>query len=139
MMISAVPHDKVAEIWPKVVSLLQMATDTTGPRFGVFDIFHGLLNNELSLWVVIDEEAIVAAFTTRIIQYTECKGLSIDWVGGSKMFKWLPEAMDVLKDYAKREGCERLEGYGRPAWGRVLAKDGWVPEYTAYKLELKDE
>ena len=141
MIITAVPQEQVPMVWDKASKLLQKATDTTGPRFGVFDIFDGLLGNKLALWLVFEEgeKDPIAAFTTRIIQYNGCKSLAIDWVGGGKMRHWLPESMNILKRFAKDNGCSRLEGYGRRAWGRVLARDGWEPEYTAYKLELNDE
>ena len=38
------------------------------------------------------------------------------------------------------EMCIRdsLEGYGRKAWGRLLGKYGWNPDYIAWKMDLEN-
>jgi len=138
MRMRAVPIDQIPRIWPIAGPLLKKAAETTGPRFSEMDIFDHLMDGVLALWVVIDEEEIVAALTTRIVAYNKCRALSIDWVGGSRMREWLNPALDILEKYARDNDCKRLEGYGRKAWGRALAKRGWEPDYIAYKMELDD-
>ena len=138
MIISAVPVEQIPSVWPVVGPILRKAADTTGPRFSEMDIFDHLIDGVLALWVVIDEEEIVAALTTRIVAYNKCKALSIDWVGGSRMREWMNNALDILEKYARDSDCKRLEGYGRKAWGRALAKRCWEPDYIAYKMELDD-
>jgi hypothetical protein len=54
------------------------------------------------------------------------------------MAEWLPQAQRVMSKYAKDNRCTHLEGFGRKAWGRWLAKYGWKPEYIAYRMELSD-
>lgn len=138
MIISAVPIEQVPSIWPTCGPLLRKAAETTGPRFSEMDIFDHIMDGVIALWVVIDEEEIVASLTTRIVAYNKCKALSIDWVGGSRMRDWLNDALDILEKYARDSDCNRLEGYGRKAWGRALSKRGWEPDYIAYKMELDD-
>jgi hypothetical protein len=74
--------------------------------------------------------------TTRVIEYPERKALAMDFIGGSRMKEWLPEAQRTLEKFAKDNNCLHLEGYGRKAWKRWLDKYGWKPDYVAYRMEL---
>jgi N-acyl-L-homoserine lactone synthetase len=62
--------------------------------------------------------------------------MALDWVGGKHMKEWLPSILETLQSYATDCGCKHIEGYGRKAWGRILEKYGWKPEYIAYRMEL---
>jgi len=138
MILTAVPVEQVPKIWTIAGPMLGKAAETTGPRFSEMDIFDHIMDGALALWVVIIDDTIVAALTTRIVAYNKCKALSIDWVGGSRMREWFDQTLDTMEKYARESGCSRLEGYGRKAWGRTLAKRGWEPDYIAYKMELND-
>ena len=46
-------------------------------------------NNVYVLWVVMDDDDTLVGYTSRIIQYPRRKGMALDWIGGSKMSKWL--------------------------------------------------
>ena len=43
----------------------------------------------------------IAAITTRIIEYPSKKAMAMDWIGGKRMMEWLPIAMDRLTEFAK--------------------------------------
>jgi hypothetical protein len=139
MIFTLIPHDHVLDIWPEVAEMLDKAARTTDGRFDKLSILDELIDNTIELWVVFDGKVPVAALTTRVSPYVKYKALSIDWVGGSRMRDWLDNAMDTLKQYAKDQGCRKLEGRGRSGWIRTLRKYGWKPDYTALELELNDE
>ena len=86
----------------------------------------------------MEEEEVIAAITTRIIEYPGKRAMAMDWIGGSKMGKWLPVAQETLERFARDNNCTHLEGYGRKAWGRWLGKYGWNPEYIAYRMEIEN-
>ena len=81
-------------------------------------------------------DKIIAAFTTRLIQYPRRRALALDWVGGTQMKEWEDQLIDTMKRYGNELGCSHLEGYGRKGWGRALKKYGFYPEYIAYRMEL---
>jgi hypothetical protein len=64
--------------------------------------------------------------------------MAVDWVGGAEMRHWMHLALNEMEEHARNNKCEHLEGYGRMAWGRVLKRRGWKPEYVAYRMELSD-
>jgi len=117
-----------------------MATDTRNGQCHPFDIFDELIDGDAQLWGIFDDEReLVAAFTTRVCQYRNARALSIDWIGGSQMNKWLPDGMEKMKDFAKFNGCNLLKGQGRSGWTKVLKNYGWEHDYIAMKMELTDE
>ena len=118
MMFSAVPKQVIDIVWDDVVKVLKPAVDTAKGKLGIKDIKEYLYNGAYELWVVMDGTKIVAAITTRIIDYPERRALAMDFIGGTRMKEWLPE------------------GYGRKAWGRWLGKYGWEPDYIAYRMEI---
>ena len=103
----------------------------------MIDILTGVYEGMYALWVVMNEDdKIIAAFTTRLIQYPRRRALALDWVGGTQMKEWEDQLIDTMKRYGNELGCSHLEGYGRKGWGRALKKYGFYPEYIAYRMEL---
>ena len=138
MMMSAVPKEAVSAVWADVARVMNKSVDTSNGKYHIDDLFHGIQNNLYVLWVIMEEEEVIAAITTRIIEYPGKRAMAMDWIGGSKMGKWLPVAQETLERFARDNNCTHLEGYGRKAWGRWLGKYGWNPEYIAYRMEIKN-
>jgi len=138
IVVSPVPKHLVLGVWPEIVATMKDSVATTNGKFSMDDVLKGVLEDVYVLWCVFIDGELVASLTTRIIPYAERRGLAMDWIGGTRMREWLPAAHDIMQAHAKANGCTHLEGYGRKAWGRWLAKYGWEPEYIAYKLELDD-
>jgi len=138
MIVSAVPPRYLSEIWRPVRQHLEGAVRTADKKYHVDDIYREVDSGYYGLWIVIDPEddAIIAAFTTRIIQYPNRKAIALDWVGGIRMKEWIDLVLDEITEDAKDMGCRHLEGYGRKAWGRWLAKRGWNQAYIAYEAEI---
>tara|TARA_R100000697_G_C5449817_1_gene197253 strand:- start:1230 stop:1649 length:420 start_codon:yes stop_codon:yes gene_type:complete len=138
MMISAVPKEALGAVWADVARVMDKSVETSNGKYHIDDLYHGIQNNLYVLWVIMEEEKVIAAITTRIIEYPGKRAMAMDWIGGSKMGKWLPIAQETLERFAKDNNCTHLEGYGRKAWGRWLGKYGWNPEYIAYRMEIKN-
>lgn len=138
MMISAVPKELLNTVWGDVVRVMTKSVETSNGKYHMDDLYHRIHNGLYVLWVVMEEDKMIAAITTRIIEYPGKRAMAMDWIGGSKMSKWLPMLQETLQQFAKENNCTHLEGYGRKAWGRWLGKYGWNPEYIAYRMELRD-
>ena len=141
MICTAVPREAIDIVWGDVSSMLNKAIETSGGKYHIDDIYQHLTEGYYNLWLIIDEgkeEKVIAAITTRIIQYPSKKAMAMDWIGGKRMMEWLPIAMDKLTSFAKDCDCSHLEGYGRKAWLKVLKKYNWNPEYIAYRMEINN-
>ena len=53
----------------------------------------------------MDGKKMIAVVTTRVIEYPERRALAMDFIGGSKMKEWLPEAQRTLESFAKDNNC----------------------------------
>tara|TARA_R100000700_G_C3102229_1_gene98776 strand:- start:251 stop:649 length:399 start_codon:yes stop_codon:yes gene_type:complete len=132
-----VPQEAIGSVWKDVDEILKRAVDTVKDKSEVIDILTGVYEGMYALWVVMNEDdKIIAAFTTRLIQYPRRRALALDWVGGTQMKEWEDQLIDTMKRYGNELGCSHLEGYGRKGWGRALKKYGFYPEYIAYRMEL---
>ena len=138
MIISAVPKEAVGVVWAGVSRVMQKSVETSRGKYHIDDLYHGIQTGLYVLWVIMEEEKVIAAITTRIISYPGKKAMAMDWIGGSTMGEWLPMAQKTMESFAEDNKCTHLEGYGRKAWGRWLGRYGWDPEYIAYRMELKD-
>ena len=139
MICTAVPREAVDIVWGDVSGLLNKAIETSKGKYHIDDIYRHINDGYYNLWLIIDDkenEKVVAAITTRLIEYPSKRALAMDWIGGKRMYEWLPIAMEKLSSFAKDCGCSHLEGYGRKAWIKVLKKYNWKPEYIAYRMEI---
>ena len=139
MICTAVPRGALDIVWADVSGMLNKAIETSEGKYHIDDIYEDLTKGYYNLWLVIDnkrDEKVIAAITTRIIEYPNRKAMAMDWVGGRRMTEWLPIVMNRLISFANDCGCSHLEGYGRKAWMKILKKYNWKPEYIAYRMEI---
>lgn len=139
MKVTLVPPEHVANVWPKAAPLLERATKTVRLRADVLDLFEHCLKGYNHLWIVFDEEndnEIVAAVTTQIIEYPRYKTLSIQYMGGKGMNEWFKDGLAVMEKWAKECGCETIEGYGRDAWLRFTKGSGFKKAYVTFEKEI---
>ena len=136
LVFTPVPKHLLGLIWPKVEEYLAKAVDTAKGKLTIDDVRSGIESDLYLLWVVVDGEDIIAAVTTRVINYPTCNGMALDWVGGKRIKEWLSMLNSTMRDHAKNHGCSHLEGYGRPAWTRLIARHGWQEDYVAFRLEV---
>lgn len=140
LIYTPVPKAFVKPIWDEVVGVLQRSVATSRGKYDMQSLYDGIMADIYVLWVVLDDDKIIAAITSRLINYSDTqRGMALDWIGGTRMTEWLPLVHRAMNKYARDNGCTHLEGFGRKAWGRVLASYGWKPEYIAYRMELNDE
>lgn len=140
LILTPVPKAFVKAIWPDVERVLHRSVATAHGKFRLQDLHEGVMHGVYVLWVVLDGDEVIAAITSRIEQYPgPQRALALDWIGGSRMAEWLPIVQHTMAEYARDHECTHLEGFGRKAWGRWLAKYGWKPDYVAYRMELNHE
>ncbi len=122
LVLTAVPTSVVDVIWNDVSRVLRRSVLTADGRFDLNDVRDGIKSGLYGLWVVMEDDKVVAALTTRVVVYPQCKSLAMDWIGGSRMREWLPQAQKVMTKFAKENGCTELEGYGRRIDGFVYIR-----------------
>ncbi len=88
-------------------------------RFEPIDLLLIILRGEMKPWLAVEGPQIFAVMLTAIITYPRSKWCSVFLVAGTRMDEWLMAWTDIVESYARHEGCDKIEGYGRPGWERV--------------------
>tara|TARA_B100001059_G_scaffold208276_1_gene220418 strand:- start:480 stop:899 length:420 start_codon:yes stop_codon:yes gene_type:complete len=136
MIMTAVPTEGLDVVWKDAAKALGKSIQTMKGKFTLGSLYEALKREELVLWIIVDDGKVIAAITTKVLEYPSCKAMAMDWIGGERMGEWLEMAHEKLIQHSIENGCSHLEGYGRKGWGRWLQKYGWKPEYIAYRMEL---
>lgn len=138
IVITAVPADYLEDTWPHVEGHLERAIDRSDAPFTLSSIKEDLKKKNISLWLAVDAEEMktLGVVTARIIKYPKCKALVAEWIGGNRMSEWADECVKTLEQYARDNGCARMEGFGRKGWGRFLKKFGFRVWHPTYRKDL---
>ena len=137
MIISSVPKEVVDFVWQDVCKVLHKSVETSGGKFTMDDIYDGVVNDMYGLWIVMENKKVIAAITTRIIEYPGKRGMAMDWIGGTRMLEWLPMAQRTLQKFAKENNCKRIAVHARPGWQPFLKTKGWDVKRYLYTKEIK--
>jgi len=71
LVLTAVPTAVVDVIWNDVSRVLHRSVLTAGGRFDLNDVRKGIKSGFYDLWVVMEEDRVVAALTTRVVAYAK--------------------------------------------------------------------
>jgi hypothetical protein len=119
-MIEIVSPDGVMAIWPEIEGYLKDAMKgTIDMLFHPVDLLAGIIRNEWTLWIAKEGNRILAAMLTRLSQYPRARACHIFLIGGTDLDKWADEFQAKVEEYARRNGCSRMEAGGRQGWVRV--------------------
>jgi|TARA_R110000822_G_scaffold322_11_gene1362 hypothetical protein len=138
MQISLVPVEHIELVWPKIQGYMERAAKYTYGRFLAEDIKSDLFtrSNTQQLWIAFEGSDFYGAYVTEIVQYPRLKTCVIHFLGGKQFKKWGWLGLEILQKFATEQGCEVMESFGRPGWGKIWKDDGYVPRYTLYELPV---
>jgi len=140
MQVSLVDHNYVSAIWDQVEPILGKSLPTAHGRYTMKSILREIVNFEQHLWVVFDDDKkIIAALTTRFVNYPDKRLLAGQFLGGEKIMQWRDSMLETLERWAKDNNCDGVEMTGRKGFTKVLAPHGWTPEYTVFEKMFKEK
>lgn len=138
MMLVGVPSTALETVWPKVAPMLERALRRADGDFTLADVYEWLAGREWQLWLWIEGAEVKCAATTTIITWPQRKVCSVPLVGGGSLKAWWSQGVDQIAEWAKGQGCDRLEGYdprgAKTVWGYVLP--GWFGAWTVIRRAL---
>jgi hypothetical protein len=134
--VAHIPQDHVDRLWNDAAPLLEKAQRRVADKMDLDDVLNDIRGGSLQLWMVVVNGVLMAAMTTRIVSYPKKKNLLINLIGGYEMDRWMPSALDALKEMAKINGLSGIEGYGRKGWEKILKNTSFVPVFTNYEMEI---
>lgn len=136
VVIEAVPADRVTLYWPHVESHIASAIADYGHSWSIKDVFDDLMSSQMQLWVVWSGKLINGVICTHIYESGRGKTCAMPVVASSRMADVFGEALRVIEEFAKANGCKRLQGAGRKGWERALKPLGWTAITTQVEKVL---
>ena len=134
-----ISKEDILKFWDKLEPLLNKAVLLDQDTYGIENLKLSLQKGTYSVWVAYDDEdsrSILGAITTRIITVaSKRKGISIDFIGGTRMKEWIDIGHETIENLAKHNDCAFIQGYGRRAWEKYN-KFGWKKLHTTYRKDL---
>jgi len=151
--VSLVDPNYVSAVWDRVEPILGKSLHTAHGRFTMESILREIVNFQQHLWIVFnDDKEIVAALTTRFMDYPDKRMLAGQFLGGRDIMQWRDPMLETLERWAKdnhcagvemtgRKGffCAGVEMTGRKGFFKVLAPHGWTPEYTVFEKMFEEK
>ena len=106
LVCTPVPKRFLNAVWPDVVRVLEKSVATSNGKYDLSDVYNGILDDDYVLWVILDQDEVVAAITTRIAAYPGKQGMALDWIGGKRMTEWLPMVQRVMSKRSEEHTSE---------------------------------
>lgn len=137
MNTTIVPVEYIDRFWDEVRPLLEPAVEVTSGRFTTYDVYVGLQQGQYQLWVSFDDNARIAGCViTEVIDYPSKRCLNMLFTAGANIKAWMVSMNEMLGRWARDQGCELIEGHGRPGWARLVAKLGCRPLACTFERDV---
>jgi len=144
MKLIRIEQNCVEVTWPYVKHFIKKPLDRGMNERDIDDIYLSLLHNQMQLWVLAseEEEGMLGACITQLIQYPKYRALSLPLVGTKPhtISKWYEYTMDdnsPLMPWGKEQGAVRLECYVRDGWLKYTKKFNFKKYYTTIVKEIE--
>lgn len=132
-------RDTVAGLQSAVKDLVEPALAHSYGELVYEDLMDLVKEDKAQLWLVFktDTQDLAAACTTQVVKYPRLTALRVITLGGLRMSLWARDLDDALIEFAKKQGCKRMEAFGRKGLVRKLEELAFTVMYTAYGKEIE--
>jgi hypothetical protein len=132
--VALVPPLHIQMVWEQVEEMLVPAIERSNGRWTMDSIYESLTGGRKHLWLVFDEtSSIDCVAITEVIEYPAKNMLSIEFIGGSNIEKWVHKLLEVLNRFAWDAGCGGIEATARLGFWKWLETDGFEKAYTVFE------
>lgn len=135
-IVAYVLPEQLDDYWASAGPLIDKAASRFSGAMGLDDVYNDLKAGRSMLWLIVIEGELVAAMTTKMVNYPRSRSIVIDLIGGGRLGEWMEYALDELKRIGLRTGVTTIEANGRKAFEKIAPKAGFKPSYTHYEMEL---
>jgi hypothetical protein len=132
--LKSVPREHILAAWNELAPIIERAVVIQGNE-DILDVLGHILTGHYQCVVVVKDEKPIAVGITQITTYRGGKTGIIVYVAGEGLTEWV-KFVDVITDWCKACGCNRVEGIGRIGWEKVLAEKGFLRIATTIRKQL---
>ena len=137
MNITYIRPDDVALIANNLRPVVDGVIPYAGNRYTADDLIGQFSRGELILWVIHEDDNIIAFVGAMSVQYPLKSVLSLQFCSWERMDEWLDDYMAVAVETARDMGCSCIELAGRKGWERVMARFGFRHYYSAFEMDVE--
>lgn len=134
--VSLVPPEHVTDVWPAIRRYVEKAVKMTSGKYEPEDVLGLVTEYHYPLWIAFDDTDIKGAVITRFIDYPRKRYLFLEFCGGKDGHSWKDAMLDILRRWAKQNGCAGIEAAGRAGWKKIFEHDGYKPTLSNFELAL---
>jgi len=116
--------------------LLTPAIEESAGRWKPEYVFAAIIGGSQTLWVILDADDIVAAFTTEICNYPERRMICIHYLGGQGFDDWYPDMLREVTEYGRAAGCDGIECNARFGFWKWFKHDGFQKKSCFYEKKI---
>jgi len=134
-----IPQKLVEKVWIKVEPDIKSALERSGQYANSNHIKQHCLKNEMQLWILWNKEnkdkKYYGVVITEVIQRPLIKVLNIRIMVGNNRENW-QHYISIIEDFAKQNGCDKMELIARPGWERVLKQFNYTKSHVVLDKNL---
>jgi hypothetical protein len=99
------------------------------------DIAQMLAEGDAVLWLVM-RQSLVGCCVTAVSNWPRKRIATAIIIAGEGWDDWGSALAETVAAWARQQGCDALDGWGRDGWGAKLKPLGFKKTYQVYRLEL---
>lgn len=134
--VQGIPAPLIERFWPLAEPYIKRALDRASGEFLPSDIKTLLKDKLIQLWLVSENERIIAAVTTEIVNYPQRKHCRVITLGGSKASEWVGLIDTIVCAWAKENGCVAMDASVRQGLVPSLKELGYTAKSVIVVKEI---
>lgn len=134
--IRGISSNMIDRFWPLAEPYIKRALDRGTGEFLPSDIRTFCKDRVCQLWLVSENDKIIAAITTEILTFPRNKHLKIITLAGSRAAEWTGLATYEISEWAKTQGCTHASSVVRKGYVPILEQYGFKPKAVSIVREL---
>jgi hypothetical protein len=131
--------EEAVQHWSELSPMLQRSIDHGQHESTLIDYLRKVLNYQAQVWVFLDDNnQLKGCGLTQFLEYSTHKTLHIIACSGIDWATWA-DGYYAVEEFARNNGCKRVEMWGREGWLRRLPKviPGWEQAYVVMTKEIE--
>jgi hypothetical protein len=138
MIITIVPTEHKVQAWMVAKPFIEKALKLVADRFDILDIWEMVAKNDYQLWLIIDNDRVIGAFVTHIVDHPKARGINVPYMGADEhtVDGWFDDTLSAIEDYGRLNGCSLIEFIGREGWTRRFKKNGLHKSMCIFEKQL---
>jgi len=112
-----IPSDYICQLWDQIEHYFKSASGAGTNDYTVEQIKFLLVQGKQTLFVIMNEEKLIGAFSVEFSNYPNNKVMHIAAIGGKSVIE--DETVKQLEDWARSQGATKIRAFAQEAQARL--------------------